>query len=797
MRVDARRLCHGAGDLEVLSDVAARLLAAAKGPSPHTLSSYERRWRIWEAYAGHHGVPLLPADPAHVAAFAVARWNAGVGAATIAANLSAIQWFHTELEGTQSKVCDRAKAALRGLKRSSVRPGVSPAPVLSVGALIALVRAPVTWGTTRFSAKVLRLMSGVRPRQLAGLSVDDVIFGPHDEWVEFTPPVAESAGVHPQLPARTYRFDRGLTAMDCPIEALRTLVEASDDGTLFGGVFPNQATLKGFDPVTAPDGVPLRLAVRNRAMIRVAYAGALRTAELERLRVEHIEAAGDGYVLELVTPKHSRTGDSDFVYLAADDGPLDPVSSLDEWLAVRGDHDGALFCSVHHGNRRTAWEPGGPLTDNEIRKVIRGLAGKVGLPTTVTGYSMRRSWATHQYLRDPERLGAISAHLRHASVDMTTRYIEDLGLHFLEPSDFLSKTAVLASRTETAPVRKNLGFDSTPIRELTPVVDELVASTARKAESTTRADESMWNGWVRWSREYDMVAMPASPESLALFAADRARSGLRAPSIRAQLKTIEQRHRDAGHDTDHLTGIAIEVTDGLARYSPGHPRHAPVFTIEETGRVADWLHQHATSGELAGIQDLLLFTVGYSGALRMDDLFRLRLELIERRPYGLVVRFATSKANPHGHRPEGVLLLQRTGALDPVSALDAWQQQTGLDTGPMFPSLRDLKRQLSVDAMPDRLRAAAVEAGVRTRPTGHTLRRSWATHAYEAGVDPLTIARHLRHRDVKHSLGYIEKLSPWRNNAATALHAGIDTSITNVIPIDRNQHSGPGSRSDG
>ena len=49
-------------DPSVLDATAAGLLAAARAPSAHTLASYERRWRMWEAFADHHGVVALPAE---------------------------------------------------------------------------------------------------------------------------------------------------------------------------------------------------------------------------------------------------------------------------------------------------------------------------------------------------------------------------------------------------------------------------------------------------------------------------------------------------------------------------------------------------------------------------------------------------------------------------------------------------------------------------------------------------------------------------------------------------------------
>ncbi len=49
---------------------------------------------MWEAFAGFHGVPILPAVSDHVAAFVVARFHAGVGVPALSANLSSVRWFH-------------------------------------------------------------------------------------------------------------------------------------------------------------------------------------------------------------------------------------------------------------------------------------------------------------------------------------------------------------------------------------------------------------------------------------------------------------------------------------------------------------------------------------------------------------------------------------------------------------------------------------------------------------------------------------------------------------------------------
>lgn len=86
-----------------------------------------------------------------------------------------------------------------------------------------------------------------------------------------------------------------------------------------------------------------------------------------------------------------------------------------------------MFCNLHH---HTDLDRG--MTPDEIRGTIRDLAVAVGLSKTVSGYSLRRSWATHSYLRDRNAIGPISLQLRHERISTTVRYIEDLECHLLK-----------------------------------------------------------------------------------------------------------------------------------------------------------------------------------------------------------------------------------------------------------------------------------------------------------------------------------------------------------------------------
>lgn len=534
-------------------------------PSAHTLASYQRRWRQWQMFADHHGVGALPADPVHVAAFVVARHRAGVSGSGIAAILSAVGWFHAELDPPVPDVTAVAKTVLRRLRGDGVDRPLSPAPVLSVGALTAMTTAPVRQGRRR-SARLLRQLSGLEPRQLAGVTVDDVRVDDDGGVVELALPAVPASRSRPALAARTLRLPAGVTILDCPVEAVRSLAADAVDARLLTTGLLHTAHLDGFDPHDPVEGAPLRLAARNRALVCVGYSGALRAEELSRARVEHLEPLGAGYRLRLPVTKTSRDGAAEAVVLEPAPGALDPVRALDRWLAVRGDADGPLFGNVHH-----ARDGDRGVTPDEVRGVLQDLAAQVGLPRTVSAHSLRRSWATHAYLRDPESIGAISIHLRHRRIANTVRYIEDLTCHLLDREQLLSPELVTAGPGGQSGPARDLGFDRSPLDELVGAALERSQPGWPFAPSTLRGYASYWSTWERWAAEQGFPAFPADPRHVALFAAARAEVGVAPNTLRAQLRALEAVHTDASSNPPPTT-----PSGSRSRGRPGSSCHRPV-----------------------------------------------------------------------------------------------------------------------------------------------------------------------------------------------------------------------------
>jgi len=300
------------------------------------------------------------------------------------------------------------------------------------------------------------------------------------------------------------------------VEAARALVADAADGQLFTTGLLYMAHVDAYDPYDPAETTALRLSARNRALLCVKYAGALRAEELSTARVQDLEPLGSGYRLRLPSTKTSRDGASQAVVLDSAAGPLDPVGAVDRWLAVRGDGDGPLFGTVHH-----SLDTDRGMTPDELRGVLQDLAVQVGLPPTVSVHSLRRSWATHAYLRDPDSLGEISLHLRHARIINTARYIEDLTTHLLDREQLLSSAVMIAGPGGQAAPARNLGFDRAPLDELVGVALQSSGPGWPFAPSTLAGYASHWSTWERWATEHRFASFPADPRHVALFAVRR------------------------------------------------------------------------------------------------------------------------------------------------------------------------------------------------------------------------------------------------------------------------------------
>lgn len=174
---------------------------------------------------------------------------------------------------------------------------------------------------------------------------------------------------------------------------------------------------------------------RDRAILLVGFAGALRRSELVALRVGDVEWRDEGALLHIWRSKSDQEAVGRTVALPRGrDEQSCPVTALQSWLSDANVSTGPLFRSVdRHGN------VGERLSDRAVVLVIRRTATAAGIdPARYSGHSLRAGFATTAAAHgaSERRIAAQTGHrskdvlrgyIRHATV-FTDNAVNDLGL---------------------------------------------------------------------------------------------------------------------------------------------------------------------------------------------------------------------------------------------------------------------------------------------------------------------------------------------------------------------------------
>ena len=133
------------------------------------------------------------------------------------------------------------------------------------------------------------------------------------------------------------------------------------------------------------------LGARDRVVLLVGFAGALRRSELVGLDLEDLRPHERGLVARI---RRSKTDQDqigrDVALPRGRDPETCPVAAIDAWVTAAALTSGALLRSItRHGTI------GGRLSDRSVATIVKGAAARAGLdPTQFSGHSLRAGFAT-------------------------------------------------------------------------------------------------------------------------------------------------------------------------------------------------------------------------------------------------------------------------------------------------------------------------------------------------------------------------------------------------------------------
>lgn len=179
--------------------------------------------------------------------------------------------------------------------------------------------------------------------------------------------------------------------------------------------------------------------LRDRALLLVGFAAALRRSELAGLEVSpregaaHVEETGDGLIVRLGKSKTDQTGEGAAIAVPYGSNPdTCPVRAFKRWLLAAGLTSGPAFRSItRHGTMG-----GKAITDKAVALIVKRAVEAAALAdglspaeasaraAKVAGHSLRSGLATSAAANDAPG-HAIQRQLRHRKFDTTAGYIRE------------------------------------------------------------------------------------------------------------------------------------------------------------------------------------------------------------------------------------------------------------------------------------------------------------------------------------------------------------------------------------
>ncbi len=132
-------------------------------------------------------------------------------------------------------------------------------------------------------------------------------------------------------------------------------------------------------------------AARDRALLLVGFASAMRRSELVAVRVEHLTYLSNGVEIFLPSSKTDQEGHGRTVFVPHADGERCPVRALEHWLEMSEITESFVFRAVSRHDRVARHG----LSAQSVALVVKASVARVGGDTKkVSGHSLRAGYCT-------------------------------------------------------------------------------------------------------------------------------------------------------------------------------------------------------------------------------------------------------------------------------------------------------------------------------------------------------------------------------------------------------------------
>jgi site-specific recombinase XerD len=291
-----------------------------------------------------------------------------------------------------------------------------------------------------------------------------------------------------------------------------------------------------------------------------------------------------------------------------------------------------------------------------------------------------------------------------------------------------------------------------------------------RADSTWRAYENDWRQFEAWCAKVNLPALPADPDTVAMFVASQADDGLNPSTLTRRLAAIRLVHLGAGHASPHNTIRVAEVMRGIRRDWGQPPAKKAAALDEDIKKMADAVEPETTKG----LRDRALLLFGFAGAFRRSELVALNTWNLEEREEGLKVTIEKSKTDQEAEGQVIAIVRQPDSPYCPVQALQDWLTVAEIERGALFRRMyrgdKVGKSRLSAQSVALVVKEYASRAGLDwERFAGHSLRSGFLTSAARNRASIFKMADQSRHKSLDVLRQYVKDADQFVDNAGESL----------------------------
>jgi site-specific recombinase XerD len=283
-----------------------------------------------------------------------------------------------------------------------------------------------------------------------------------------------------------------------------------------------------------------------------------------------------------------------------------------------------------------------------------------------------------------------------------------------------------------------------------------------QAPATVKAYASDWKLFSNWCTENHLSALPADPETIALYLSHSLPTRSVSTLIR-RTASIASKHLMAAHLSPINHGIRT-LLETMAKKSKRKPNRKAAISISELLQISQQLTGEDT---VRSIRDRSLILLGFAGAFRRSELAGLDLSDIDLRPERVTIKLGRTKTDQLARGRELVIPQAKNSSLCPIVALHAWLDKRGRWPGPLYTDIRGkvvlemAQNRIDPEVVWYALRSAATRAGMDDPKKfgAHSLRAGFVTTAAEAGADLFDIMATTGHKSLETLNTYVRSRS--------------------------------------